>query len=537
MLTDPQGHAENSIMKNLLSTFILLVTTYVSQAQCPTSGTISADCTSTNLTISGNTLNVNAGVTVTVTGTLTINNSSTINGSGAFFNVGSFNEAYGTLNTISGGTYTVANTFNTGGGGDFTATDVTVNASGTSSINGSDIIFNNSDFTVASMSANLSSWIISSSSITTNDTGDFDLEDANVTDCTFNIGGEMTVSSGDCLISNSDIDVGVGFATEDGQNALSMNGGGTLTVENNTDMYIKGHFINNEFYIDNSDVIVTGDFDNAGAEILEVTNNGTLQVGGDFDNSGSGNTTIDGGGTVQIDGDYDNTGGGNTVIENGGMTVNGSYSGNAPTGSDSGGTCSGGAGCCGSSCGSLPVSLTYFEVIDEFDGITLRWETASELNNDYFNVLRSRDGVSFDLVAQIDGNGTTNETIQYQWKDYTTPSGPCYYQLEQVDYDGTNEFFEIKRVDVGQPVQAELKVYPVPVASAQDVYAKLLEGDIQVQSAYIKDLSGRISHELPYSIEINKVRFHTSELSLSPGLYLITVKTAQTEWSGRVLIR
>ena len=51
------------------------------------------------------------------------------------------------------------------------------------------------------------------------------------------------------------------------------------------------------------------------------------------------------------------------------------------------------------------------------------------------------------LIDRVAGNGTTNELVTYQWTDYPPQKGIYYYQLQQVDYDGSNESFAIKMVN------------------------------------------------------------------------------------------
>jgi hypothetical protein len=94
----------------------------------------------------------------------------------------------------------------------------------------------------------------------------------------------------------------------------------------------------------------------------------------------------------------------------------------------------------------LPVELLSFEVnaIDN-QFIRLDWATASEINNEGFEVLRSIDGVNFERIAWIDGNGNSTEINEYVFNDRGVDKGMTYYyQLKQIDYDGQYEYFAIK---------------------------------------------------------------------------------------------
>ncbi|MBU2884755.1 T9SS type A sorting domain-containing protein [Gilvimarinus agarilyticus] len=516
-------------MKKLLIAILLLITgVHLGFGQCPTSGTISSDCTSGNLTVSGGTLTINSGVTVTITGTLNLNNGGTINAaSDAIIDIATLTEGYGSTNTINGGILNISNSMTIGGGSNFTMDGVDLTVVGSISASGTTIQILNSTVQSSSFETNLNSFIVTNSTLTTTGTGELEIEDATITNSTFNIGGFLEVAGGSNTASNSTFNIGQGYVATTGFTGMTMNGGGSLTINNNSTMDIKGDVTNNEFYIDNSDVVISGDFDNAGAEILVVRNGGTIKVGGDYNNSGSGNTTAEDGGTIEIDGDYNNEGGGNTTVDGGGMVVGGDYTGNPPTVTgDADESCSGGSGgCCGAACDSLPVELISFNLAADESNISITWQTASEINNDYFNLYRSDDGLSFEIITTVDGHGTTNEVQNYSYTDYPAVAGTYYYKLQQVDYDGVNEFFDTKRIEIGKST-TELTVYPVPLAANQDFYVQYSETNETVD-ARIYDLSGNLQYQLSTERESNKIRFASSELGLSPGIYVVQIQLGQ----------
>ena len=89
----------------------------------------------------------------------------------------------------------------------------------------------------------------------------------------------------------------------------------------------------------------------------------------------------------------------------------------------------------------LPVELTSFEAVRIEDNIRLEWTTASELNNDYFEVLKSYDGEAFSVIGYVDGNGTSSEVIDYSYTD--SEPKQAYYRLRQLDYDGQFEYSDV----------------------------------------------------------------------------------------------
>jgi len=100
----------------------------------------------------------------------------------------------------------------------------------------------------------------------------------------------------------------------------------------------------------------------------------------------------------------------------------------------------------------LPVELLLFDVTPINNQYArLEWATASEINNEGFEVLRSTDGENFEYIAWISGNGNQTTIHKYSYEDYSIEKGiTYYYQLKQIDYDGQYEYFDIKPVRLSE---------------------------------------------------------------------------------------
>lgn len=89
----------------------------------------------------------------------------------------------------------------------------------------------------------------------------------------------------------------------------------------------------------------------------------------------------------------------------------------------------------------LPVVLTEFKGSCNDNGRLLSWATASEINNSYFTLERSLDGVNYTSIAFIPGSGNSNTEQNYSYLDQDKSNVKYYYRLSQTDYDGTTESF------------------------------------------------------------------------------------------------
>ncbi len=95
----------------------------------------------------------------------------------------------------------------------------------------------------------------------------------------------------------------------------------------------------------------------------------------------------------------------------------------------------------------LPIELIYFEAkLNESQTVELKWSTASEINNNYFSIERSVDGVNFEMFMNINGAGNSTSIISYIVLDKKPLTGLSYYRLVQVDYNGNQEYSKIVSV-------------------------------------------------------------------------------------------
>ena len=95
----------------------------------------------------------------------------------------------------------------------------------------------------------------------------------------------------------------------------------------------------------------------------------------------------------------------------------------------------------------LPVELIGFNGKHDQGHNILTWQTATELNNDYFQVEHSFDGRYFESIGSVLGQGTSSTQHNYQFVHKNVKDGIHYYRLKQVDYDGQFEYSKIISID------------------------------------------------------------------------------------------
>ncbi len=111
----------------------------------------------------------------------------------------------------------------------------------------------------------------------------------------------------------------------------------------------------------------------------------------------------------------------------------------------------------------IPVELTSF-IANAINGnVELKWQTATEVNNQGFEIERRTETSEFRTIGFVEGNGTTTEPRSYSYLDKTVEQGVTYYRLKQIDFDGTYAYSDVVEVNATGPLSFDLSQnYPNP---------------------------------------------------------------------------
>ncbi len=113
----------------------------------------------------------------------------------------------------------------------------------------------------------------------------------------------------------------------------------------------------------------------------------------------------------------------------------------------------------------LPVELVTFSGSLQNDGtVKLHWVTSNEINNDFFRVQRSDDGITWQNIGTVDGAGNSTTLLTYSFTDPSIRHGQAqlYYRLEQVDFNGATKLSNVVVISLNNPNNREFLIYPNP---------------------------------------------------------------------------
>jgi len=114
----------------------------------------------------------------------------------------------------------------------------------------------------------------------------------------------------------------------------------------------------------------------------------------------------------------------------------------------------------------LPIELLFFTAKYN-NSVLFNWETASEINNDYFTIETSTDAIYYKSLVNINGAGNSTSLKSYSYIQKNPPIGVNYYRLKQTDFDGKNVTSEVVSVTI-LPLK-EIKIIKIINLYGQEV--------------------------------------------------------------------
>lgn len=166
----------------------------------------------------------------------------------------------------------------------------------------------------------------------------------------------------------------------------------------------------------------------------------------------------------------------------------------------------------------LPVNYISYEANQIGDKVALKWITASEINNSHFEIQRSKDGNDWMTLGLVQGNGNSDELNTYQFMDINPMSGINYYRLKQVDFNGEENYSDLREVIISGSLPDKVSIYPNPAGSFVNVD---IPADIDNVKTEIRTVDGRVLMNNTFS---NTTQAAVSIEHLTPGMYYIHIQ-------------
>ena len=172
---------------------------------------------------------------------------------------------------------------------------------------------------------------------------------------------------------------------------------------------------------------------------------------------------------------------------------------------------------------ALPVTYSYFRGQNNAGKNLLAWATTQEVNSERFDIMRSTDGINFNVIGSVASKGGSVLTT-YSYEDNNTPAGLAYYRLSQVDKDGHSSLSQVVTLN-NRKTGIYIEQYPNPVHDNLTVSVQgTLTGAVRV---IVADMQGKAILQQHWQKDISALKKVIAVGSLQNGVYQVIVTIGQ----------
>jgi hypothetical protein len=169
---------------------------------------------------------------------------------------------------------------------------------------------------------------------------------------------------------------------------------------------------------------------------------------------------------------------------------------------------------------TLPIDLLNFNATPTGNGfVKLDWQTVSEINNDYFTIERSTNGIDWEELTRVEGAGNSNLLLNYFSIDELPYKGLSYYRLRQTDFDGKFSYSNV--VFMNNKTANSISIYPNPAQNQIEVSGNRDE----LESFQVYTIQGKNATKLTSIIEWTDNKLIMDISKLNSGIYFLKTKT------------
>ena len=186
--------------------------------------------------------------------------------------------------------------------------------------------------------------------------------------------------------------------------------------------------------------------------------------------------------------------------------------------------------------GPLPVELTAFSANSVNGNVELLWNTATEKNNNGFEVERKSAASEFVKIGFVKGNGTTTNVSSYSFTDKNVKADYSY-RLKQIDFDGTFAYSNIVNVSANQlPVTFALgQNFPNPFNPTTSISYSLPQAGV-VNLAIFNTLGQKVKEVVNSYQEAGNYTVSLNVSDLSSGNYIYNISVNGKSINKKMLL-
>lgn len=172
----------------------------------------------------------------------------------------------------------------------------------------------------------------------------------------------------------------------------------------------------------------------------------------------------------------------------------------------------------------LPVKFVSFTANTVGDEIVLNWATATEKNNDVFEVERSLDGINFTPIGTQKGSNNSVNIRKYSYVDASkVTSNVIYYRVKQVDYDKNNSYSNVAVVKMCNS-KTVIAIFPNPANNTINVVFTSFEKSLTTIT--LSDNIGSVIKSFDVYPVKGENKYEVDVSEVPKGIYVINLVVA-----------
>lgn len=181
---------------------------------------------------------------------------------------------------------------------------------------------------------------------------------------------------------------------------------------------------------------------------------------------------------------------------------------------------------------ALPEILLSFDAVFDSKKVELTWSSTSEINNNFYAVEKSKDGIVFEVVVSIKGFGNNSSLISYFEADYSPFDGISYYRLKQTNANG---------IVVSSRLVSVNNIYSsnsLSLNTLEDHSSNLLGSENKEVIVVLRNEKGIETYsKVIFDQEKNLILSTDNETKLEIGTYLVIASSDNKLYSQKLIIK
>lgn len=179
----------------------------------------------------------------------------------------------------------------------------------------------------------------------------------------------------------------------------------------------------------------------------------------------------------------------------------------------------------------LPIMLVNFDAVynKQTKDVDLTWYTASEINNDYFTIERSKDAINFEELKRVKGAGNSTQMLSYKDVDENPYMGKSFYRLRQTDFNGSYTYSDIREVNISDLTTVNDFVYPNPTENVVNVTFEDIQSLDPINVKLFDNLGQIVIDRNFYPQNLGANKLSIDMLHVAQGVYHLTLGRANEE--------